>query len=192
MSTAEDFNYLKIEEEEKEQAERIARWSLSWVKPRSVIDFGCATGFYLEPFERRHLHVLGLEVNQRALYWNKRRVQNLVEQDISVPDLKVGVYDLGICLEVLEHMEQEKAVAACQNLGKTCRVLIFSAAVPGQGGVGHINLRPKEQWSKMLRRVGYEPDIVATRSLVDEVKKGKHLGWFVNNAMVMRNKALKK
>lgn len=51
-------------------------------------------------------------------------------------------YDLVVCLEVAEHLAAGAADAFVATLCALAPVVLFSAAVPGQGGHGHVN----EQW----------------------------------------------
>ena len=51
-------------------------------------------------------------------------------------------FDLAICLEVAEHISAPAGSALVRGLAKAAPVVLFSAAVPHQGGTGHVN----EQW----------------------------------------------
>jgi hypothetical protein len=64
--------------------------------------------------------------------------------------------------------------------------LIFTAAQPGQGGVGHINCRKKEYWLNKFVAKGliYHPGL--TDDLIAFEKKGIHMGWFIRNVMIFK------
>ncbi len=51
-------------------------------------------------------------------------------------------FDLAICLGVCEHLPKAKSLSVVDFLVGSAPVVLFSAAIPGQGGVNHIN----EQW----------------------------------------------
>jgi hypothetical protein len=63
--------------------------------------------------------------------------------------------------------------------------LIFTAAQPGQGGVGHINCRKRQYWLDKFVAKGlvYQED--KTNELIQYEKQGIHMGWFVNNVMIL-------
>ncbi len=50
---------------------------------------------------------------------------------------------MAVCLEVGEHLPATAAPGLVQALTEAAPVVLFSAALPGQGGANHIN----EQWS---------------------------------------------
>jgi hypothetical protein len=62
-------------------------------------------------------------------------------------------YDVAFCLEVAEHLSPELGDQLVAYLGEFPTVL-FTAAHPGQGGTGHINLQPKPYWAERFARHG--------------------------------------
>lgn len=113
------------------------------VRPASVIDVGCARGEWLSVFREHGVeHVRGVDgdsVDPSRL---------LIPQDaFSVRDLSAGLdlegaFDLAVSLEVAEHLPSDAADRFVASLARLAPVVLFSAAVPFQGGTGHQN----EQW----------------------------------------------
>lgn len=68
-------------------------------------------------------------------------------------------YELAICLEVAEHLPPTSAEALVEGLAQANMVL-FSAATPGQVGVGHINCRPHDYWHDLFARHGKTPTYI--------------------------------
>lgn len=64
-------------------------------------------------------------------------------------------YDLCISVEVGEHLPREKAEVFLDNLCRSSDVILFSAAVPGQGGTDHINEQWPDYWRKKFQKRGY-------------------------------------
>lgn len=60
------------------------------------------------------------------------------------PDL--GTFDLATCLEVAEHVPEKHADALVAWLCSLAPLVLFSAAIPGQGGHGHVNEQPPGYW----------------------------------------------
>ncbi len=66
-------------------------------------------------------------------------------------------FDLVQSLEVAEHLPLGKAITLVNTLANHGDVILFSAAVPYQGGEHHINEQPPEYWRLMFSSLGYEP-----------------------------------
>ena len=64
-------------------------------------------------------------------------------------------FDLAISLEVAEHLPFHRAETFVADLTKLSEVVLFSAALPYQGGVEHINEQWLEFWAILFRRHGY-------------------------------------
>lgn len=64
-------------------------------------------------------------------------------------------FDLVQTLEVAEHLPAEKADAFVASLVRHGDVVLFSAAVPGQGGEHHVNEQHPEYWRQKFAAHGY-------------------------------------
>jgi SAM-dependent methyltransferase len=64
-------------------------------------------------------------------------------------------FDLVQCLEVAEHVPAQAGPVLVDNLARHGDHILFSAAVPGQGGKGHINERPLAYWRDLFAARGY-------------------------------------
>src|SRR5262249_21733994 len=75
--------------------------------------------------------------------------------DLSQP-FDVGErFDLVQSLEVAEHLLPSVSTTFVESLTRHGDLVLFSAAVPGQGGEHHINERPLEFWRGLFRQHGY-------------------------------------
>lgn len=111
------------------------------IKPRRVVDVGCGEGWWAHAFLEYGCDVTGVDgapVSDSPL--GDRRIIRDLTQPIPTSDL--GVFDLAVSLEVAEHLPESRAAGFVADLAALAPVVLFSAAIPGQGGVGHIN----EQW----------------------------------------------
>jgi hypothetical protein len=64
-------------------------------------------------------------------------------------------YDLAICTEYAEHLPSSRAASFVADLAALAPVVAFSAAIPGQGGVGHVNEQWLPYWEAHFAAVGY-------------------------------------
>jgi hypothetical protein len=80
-----------------------------------------------------------------------------------------GRYDLAVCLEVAEHLPESSAADLVRALTAFAPVVLFSAAVPGQGGVGHINEQWPAYWKGLFEQHGfYRRDPIRPRIWTNE------------------------
>ena len=93
-------------------------------------------------------------------------------------------FDLVICLEVAEHLPKERAEGFVEDLTKLGDLVLFSAAMPYQGGNGHLNEQPVSYWIELFARRGYEAyDIIRPNIYMDQ----NIPFWYRNNIMVYCN-----
>ena len=81
--------------------------------------------------------------------------ERFLAHDLATPlDLK-RKFDLVQSLEVAEHLPGESAASFVDNLVRHGDVILFSAAVPHQGGEHHVNEQPPEYWRERFAKRGY-------------------------------------
>jgi len=87
---------------------------------------------------------------------------NFVIQDFEkISELPVICCDLAICVEVLEHISETAAQKIMDEFKAKCTLVVFSAAISGQGGTHHINEQNFSYWkSNMLSRGFYPLDVL--------------------------------
>jgi hypothetical protein len=59
-------------------------------------------------------------------------------------------FDLAICLEVAEHLSGGRAASLVDDLCALSDCVLFSAAIPGQGGTNHINEQRQSYWAALF------------------------------------------
>jgi hypothetical protein len=132
-------------------AKLIIPWVLARTEAKSVIDVGCGSGAWLSAAKSLGCGVYGVDENVPDDHL-------LIDaEEFERADISEGVdcsgYDLAICLEVGEHVEQEHAAALVAGLCGA-RYVLWSAAVPGQGGVNHVNERWPSWWEPWFQANG--------------------------------------
>ena len=72
-------------------------------------------------------------------------------------DIDLGrTFDLAMSLEVAEHLAPERADGFVALLTRLASVVLFSAAVPGQGGEHHVNEQWQDYWAGSFASRGYQ------------------------------------
>jgi hypothetical protein len=64
-------------------------------------------------------------------------------------------FDLALCLEVAEHLPSRTSAQLVRGLTDLAPIALFSAAVPGQGGTGHVNEQWPEYWRNLFKERGF-------------------------------------
>jgi SAM-dependent methyltransferase len=126
------------------------------LQPRSVLDIGCAQGAWLRVCrDLGATFIRGFDGDyvdrSRLLIDSTEYVAVDLNQNLTINDR----FDLAICLEVVEHLEPARAEALIGVLVRAAPLVLFSAAIPGQGGVHHINERWPTYWRDVFGGFGY-------------------------------------
>ncbi|MGO8920576.1 MAG: class I SAM-dependent methyltransferase [Stellaceae bacterium] len=136
------------------------------LNPRSVVDVGCGTGNWLAEFAaagvKRYTGIDGDHVPRDRLLIPLDRFQAV---DLAAPADLGGTFDLAVSLEVAEHLPLDRAAPFIAMLTTAAPAVLFSAAIPGQSGEGHINEQWQDWWRALFRRHGYVP-VDAVRPLI--------------------------
>lgn len=123
------------------------------VKPRRVIDVGCGEGHWAKAFETLGgADVVGLD----GEYVGSKVIDKFIAADLAatLPSHLTG-FDLAVSLEVAEHLPESRARGFVADLCRLAPNVLFSAAIPSQGGVGHLNERWPEYWVAYFEQQGY-------------------------------------
>ena len=176
------IDYPAILIEEKPFADRIAMWIKEEINPNQVLDIGCGPGMYVYSLDSIGVNVEGLDIDPRVDGKNLITYGDMLTLD------GTRQADCVIMFEVAEHMDpmnNDKIVDGLCKTIKTGGTLIFTAARPGQGGVGHINCRPRSYWLGKFISKGLVEDIHLNEKIIKYCRQGYHMGWFVNNVMIL-------
>jgi SAM-dependent methyltransferase len=125
--------------------------------PTSIIDVGCGTGAWLRVAREHGVDdVLGLDGPWVRTDDLEIPSDRFLATDLTAPPHMDRKFDLILSLEVAEHLPPSKAEDFVDLLTSLGPVVVFSAAVPGQGGTGHTNEQWPKYWSSLFARRGYE------------------------------------
>jgi SAM-dependent methyltransferase len=144
------------------------------LEPERVVDVGCGRGEWVAVAQRLGAEAIGIDgpwVDPEAL---RIAPQHFLARDLSKPLALEQTFDLAICVEVAEHLEPEHSSQLIDTLVALAPAIAFSAAVPGQGGSGHVNERWQDEWAAMFEARGY----VALDAIRARVWSNPLVRWF--------------
>lgn len=152
------------------------------IGPRSVVDFGCGTGGWLSVFKEQgvaDIHgVDGPWVDPERLLIPAAQFEPV---DLAAPFALDIHADLAMSLEVAEHIPASAAPTFVKNLTDIAPVVLFSAAIPHQGGTGHHNEQWPSYWAALFKERGYVP-VDCIRRVVWNDKRVRY--WYAQNTFI--------
>jgi glycosyltransferase involved in cell wall biosynthesis len=175
----ERLNYNQMQAEEKPMADRLAVWIKTELDPNNILDIGCGPGHFVESMRQIGLNAIGIDTDERVVGKDYLIQKSLFDN--------TNKADVVICLEVAEHIEESKSDDIVKVVADaTNKCLIWTAAHPGQGGVGHINCQTKEYWLEKFAKTDLKHDTVLEEQLKTYIKSDRHMGWFPLNVLVFK------
>jgi SAM-dependent methyltransferase len=138
-----------------QSARRIVPKLIRLMPARSVVDFGCGQGAWLSVWASTGASVVGVDgpyVDRCHLLIDPGDFHGA---DLTTPIDLGRQFDLVQSLEVAEHLPVENARQFVDTLIVHGPCVLFSAAVPGQGGENHLNEQPPDYWRALFRERGY-------------------------------------
>ena len=147
-----DKNYLS--------SRKVIELLKKYLTPKSVIDIGCGVGQFLRAFSDSGVEnicgVDGFWVKDNMLLIPK---ECFVGYDLSQAGLINHIpekhFDLTVSSEVAEHIDPCDVEAFMDNLTSFSDVILFSAAIPGQGGDHHVNEQWPSYWAEKFAARGF-------------------------------------
>lgn len=137
--------------------------------PAGVLDVGAGEGHWLDAAHARWpgSSMLGLDLIERTdtfpmvTHWD-------ADGDVELP-LHAGPgsppdppektthrrWPLVLCLEMAEHVSPASGDRLVAELCRVGAAVLWSAAIPGQGGDGHVNEQPPAYWNERFNRHGW-------------------------------------
>lgn len=150
--------YNEMEDTNLVSARVVVPLVIDLVNPKSVIDIGCGTGLWLKAFSENGVReITGIDGS-----WVDKKMLVIPEQAFVSKDLEQPLNidkkaDLVVCLEVAEHLDSTKSEQLISSLVEMAPVVLFSAAIPFQGGAHHVNEQWPDYWAKIFKEKGYIP-----------------------------------
>jgi SAM-dependent methyltransferase len=125
----------------------------------TILDYGCSLGFLIKGFEQIGFkNVSGYDISEWA-------VAQARSNECNILDHAQGTFDLGIFLDVLEHMTDQQIFELFGQLQLDKVLVRIPCAVVGQPDQfhleisrrdpTHINCKTDQDWIKLFEKLGY-------------------------------------
>jgi SAM-dependent methyltransferase len=146
--------YRSLESQGLNSAREVLPFLRELFDPKSVVDVGCGTGEWLSVWRE-----LGVD-EITGVDFQPGEILNIpstafIQQDLTQPFSLPRQYDLAMSLEVGEHLPPESAEVFVGTLTQLAPIVFFSAAIPSQGGTGHINEQWPDYWAALFEKFDY-------------------------------------
>jgi SAM-dependent methyltransferase len=128
---------------------------LDLIPVNSVVDVGCGIGTWLAVFHEHGVKdICGIDWH-RSAEMLQIPAERYLSRDLTAP---LGIdreFDLVVSLEVGEHLPPEAASTFVRSLSSLGKVVLFSAAIPYQGGTNHLNEQWPSYWVERFSECGF-------------------------------------
>jgi SAM-dependent methyltransferase len=185
QTTRDYYEWMKVGS--RRSAKVVVPFLMELLAPRAVVDVGCGTGSWLKVFQEHGVDdVLGLDsvaVEPSLLEIEPDRFRTA--------DLREGIqldrrFDLALCQEVAQYVPVESGERLVADLAGLAPAVLFSSAIPAQGGEG-INPQWPSYWAELFERSAYEC-IDCVRPRIWEAR-GVDV-WYAQNTLLFADRSL--
>jgi SAM-dependent methyltransferase len=173
--------FTRVDPSAQSSAERILPLVLEALSPRSLVDVGCGSGAWLAEAARLGVDdYLGIDGYTPA---ESLRIpaDRFVLHDLTTPVRLEQRFDLALCLEVAEHLPADAADVLVDSLVRLAPAVLFSAALPSQGGDQHVNEQWPDYWAERFKAQG----LVVVDALRPAIWSNEGVAWWYRQNMLL-------
>ena len=172
----------------RRSAREIVPLVLDLVEVNRVIDVGCGLGTWLTVFREHGVKdVYGIDGDHIDVGMLEIPKSRFLPLDLQRPFRMDGQFDLVVSLEVAQNLPHECAAGFIDSLTSLGPVILFSAAIPYQGGYYHIN----EQWPDYWEKHFLAKDYVVIDCIRQKVWENDNVEWwYAQNTLIFARRDL--
>lgn len=153
---------------------------------KRILDVGSGSGAFAAEFRKRGSDIMAVEHSRYGRKLAARQGIECLPFDLtaSPPSSVVGPFDLVYSFEVAEHITPFLGSRLVEFIVSFKSEVVFTAAHPGQGGIGHINEQPLAYWVSEFHRHNYGYDEIRSKILSERFRSAGAAFWFVDNVAI--------
>lgn len=180
--------YNRQSEASYQSAKIVVPLIVSMFEIDSVCDVGCGVGTWLRAWQEEGIEDL-LGIDGDYVSADQLRVAPsffwCANLSVADPQIEAAIdgrrFSLATSFEVAEHLPNDRADGFVGLLTRASDRVIFSAAIPGQGGRGHVNERWASYWVSLFNANGFGcRDVIRPQIWHD----GRVRYWYRQNMLV--------
>ena len=122
--------------------------------PVTVLDVGCAKGFLVGELRKRDVLAWGIDSSVYAIRNATREAAPYVSIHSATDKLRIR-YDVITCIEVLEHIQENEALKALDNICAHADRVLFSSTSTDVDEPTHINVHSQRYWIEQFVKRGF-------------------------------------
>ena len=156
--------------------------------PKSFLDIGCGPGHFSNEIKRlgkNSVCVTAIDISKQAKKFIEPNI-NFIQYDLRMHLDLSKKFDVVLCLEVIEHIEEEYENILCESIVRHVgKYLIITVAQPNQRALGHVNLKSLKYWIRKFESFGliYKNDL-SEKWAYNWFTDGDVQFYFYNNILV--------
>lgn len=128
------------------------------IKPKTVLDAGCAMGYLVVALRNAGIQAFGIDISDYAISQVPEAAKSYCRVG-SILEPFDRKYDLITCIEVLEHLPGDEPRLAVANLCQHTDDILFSSSPHDYKEATHFNVHPPEFWVDLFAREGFYRDL---------------------------------
>ena len=129
---------------------------ISKLEPKTVLDVGCAYGILVETLRDRGIEAYGIDISDYAISQARPDLKDFLGVGSILKPLRRR-YDLIVCIEVIEHIEEKDCDIAIKNMCNASDQVIIASIPDDFDDPTHFNVQPPLYWVKKFAAFGFEP-----------------------------------
>ena len=132
---------------------------------KSVLDIGAGEGHAALYFANKGCHVFAVDNDAQAI---ANAVYPVLTVDLTQTPVLLQT-DMVYMAEFVEHLPESHLANLAASLQKT-QWVVMTYAIPGNAGVGHVNLQDIDYWIRWMSATGFEIDAEKTNAVRSKAK----------------------
>lgn len=158
-------------------------------RAQTFVDVGAGSGVFAAELRRRGKLVTACEHSRIGRVFARAQGVDARPFDVAAspaaPIASAGA-DVAYSFEVAEHLPDALAQPLVDFTASLAPVVVWTAAHPGQTGIGHINEQPQGYWTERFDMTGYAHATDGSERL-SEAFRAAPGAWFADNVMLFRS-----
>ena len=158
-----NFFYKSVSSRSEEVSNKVLTHLFkSAIQIKSIKDVGCGEGewFNSKVLNEGKYDLFAYDLPEAIALAKSKSKIDIKFHPINLEFIEINIFadtDVTIFTEVAEHLTEECAKKIINFICDTSKIVIFSGAIPGQGGYNHINEQPLKYWIQLFEVNNFIP-----------------------------------